>query len=195
MARTSEARYTRQVILLTGAALLGAIIWAAVAEIDQVSRAAGQVIPSGRVQVVQSTDGGVIEALNVKEGDHVVKGQVLVRLDSVKIRAAVGEGRAKVASLKTIKARIEAELFDKPLKFPSDVHDFPDFMANQQQLYTKRRAAITQDLAGFWASSYQAVRRELRGRYPKHPWPEDPTQAQATALTKARLEQSHSPKP
>ena len=58
-----------------------------------------------------------------------------------------------------------------------------------------RPAAITQDLAGFWASSYQAVRRELRGRYPKHPWPEDPTQAQATALTKARLEQSHSPKP
>ena len=57
MARTSEARYTRQVILLTGAALLGAIIWAAVAEIDQVSRAAGQVIPSGRVQVVQSKIG------------------------------------------------------------------------------------------------------------------------------------------
>jgi ATP-dependent helicase HrpB len=53
-----------------------------------------------------------------------------------------------------------------------------------------RPAAITQDLAGFWAGSYQAVRRDLRGRYPKHPWPEDPTQAIATALTKARLTQS-----
>lgn len=53
-----------------------------------------------------------------------------------------------------------------------------------------RPAAITQDLAGFWAGSYQEVRRDLRGRYPKHPWPEDPTQAIATALTKARLSQA-----
>jgi adhesin transport system membrane fusion protein len=89
----------------------------------------------------------------------------LVRLDSVKIRAAVGEGRAKVASLKTIKARIEAELFDKPLKFPSDVHDFPDFMANQQQLYTKRRAAITQDLAAL-GRMLKLVRQELEMNQP-----------------------------
>ena len=53
-----------------------------------------------------------------------------------------------------------------------------------------RPAAITQDLAGFWAGSYQDVRRDLRGRYPKHPWPEDPTQAIATALTKSRLSQA-----
>lgn len=50
-----------------------------------------------------------------------------------------------------------------------------------------RPAAITQDLAGFWQQSYPEVRKQLRGRYPKHPWPEDPHQAQATALTKARL--------
>ena len=52
-----------------------------------------------------------------------------------------------------------------------------------------RPAAITQDLAGFWERSYPEVRKELRGRYPRHPWPEDPRQAQATALTKARLQQ------
>lgn len=51
-----------------------------------------------------------------------------------------------------------------------------------------RPAALTRDLAGFWSSGYAEVRRELRGRYPKHPWPEDPRQAMATALTKARLE-------
>jgi ATP-dependent helicase HrpB len=52
-----------------------------------------------------------------------------------------------------------------------------------------RPAAITQDLTGFWERSYPEVRKELRGRYPRHPWPEDPSQAQATALTKARLQQ------
>ena len=51
-----------------------------------------------------------------------------------------------------------------------------------------RPAALTRDLAGFWSSGYAEVRRELRGRYPKHPWPEDPRQAVATALTKARFE-------
>ncbi len=52
-----------------------------------------------------------------------------------------------------------------------------------------RPAAITRDLAGFWQGGYRAVRRELRGRYPKHPWPEDGANAEPTALTKARLQQ------
>jgi ATP-dependent helicase HrpB len=43
-----------------------------------------------------------------------------------------------------------------------------------------RPAAITRDLAGFWRGGYAQTRRELRGRYPKHAWPEDPTQAVAT---------------
>ena len=52
-----------------------------------------------------------------------------------------------------------------------------------------RPAAITQDLMSFWERGYADVRRDLRGRYPKHPWPEDPRQAVATGLTKARLAQ------
>lgn len=56
-----------------------------------------------------------------------------------------------------------------------------------------RPAAITRDLAGFWVSGYAEVRRELRGRYPRHPWPEDPTQAMATALSKAALARRGNP--
>jgi ATP-dependent helicase HrpB len=53
-----------------------------------------------------------------------------------------------------------------------------------------RPAAITSDLASFWRSGYRQVRADLRGRYPRHPWPEDPGTAQATALTKRRLAQA-----
>ncbi|MDV7104442.1 ATP-dependent helicase HrpB [Vibrio sp. TH_r3] len=50
-----------------------------------------------------------------------------------------------------------------------------------------RPLQITSDLASFWAGSYQEVRKEMKGRYPKHPWPDDPVNHVATTKTKRQL--------
>lgn len=137
--------------------VIGAIAWSFWAELDQVSRAPGSVIPTGRVQVIQSTDGGQIEKIFVREGDVVKKGQLLVQLEDVKLRASVSEAQGKVASLRSSMARINAELFDRPLSFPPDVRAFPDFVNNQSLLYTKRRQALQDQV-----SSLQEMRGLMR---------------------------------
>jgi len=135
------------IISIAAIALLGFLLWSLWAEIDQITRAHGQVIPSGRTQVVQSQDGGTVAAILVQEGERVRKGQLLVRLDEVRLKAAVDESVAQVAAQRAKMARIEAELFNRPLSFPPEVASHPEFAVNQRQLYQRRREALQTNIA------------------------------------------------
>ncbi|HET8611404.1 MAG TPA: ATP-dependent helicase C-terminal domain-containing protein, partial [Sphingomonas sp.] len=53
-----------------------------------------------------------------------------------------------------------------------------------------RPIQTTRDLPGFWAGSWAAVAREMRGRYPRHPWPDDPARADPTLRTKKAAQRS-----
>ncbi|MGB7213837.1 MAG: biotin/lipoyl-binding protein [Gammaproteobacteria bacterium] len=141
---TSETSWTRSVVILISlVAVCGFLVWAHWAEIDQISRAPGRVIPSGRVQIVQAADEGVITEILVREGDRVERGELLVKLDVVRAQAALDESRGKEAALRAAKARIEAELYDRPLKFDPSLAEYPEFVENQKALYEKRRRAFT----------------------------------------------------
>lgn len=133
------------IILVAAAAVLGFLGWSLWAELDQITRAPGTVVPSARVQIVQSPEGGVIKQMLVREGDRVRKGQLLVTLEKVSQTAAVAESTATVADLRTQMARIQAELFDRPLVFPADIQD-REFIANQTALYHQRRQALQAEL-------------------------------------------------
>lgn len=134
-------------LVITLITVIAFVVWSLIAEIDQISRVPGQIIPAGRLQIIQTADGGVIQEIRVREGDMVKRGQVLVVLDATKITASVEEGEAKVASLKGTLARIEAELFERPLVFAPEVQDYPDVIANQRLLYTKRREALRAEVS------------------------------------------------
>ena len=81
-----KARITLWVCIL---GLLALVFWAYHGRIDQVTRAPAQIIAEGRTQLIQSSDGGVLTQLHVKEGDTVKAGQLLATLQKERAEAAV----------------------------------------------------------------------------------------------------------
>ena len=139
----SRARWSLRVMI---GGLLLLLIWSSVGEIDQVTRAQAQIIAEERTQLVQSSDGGVLTELHVKEGDVVRAGQLLATLQKERAAAAVSDSRAKVAALNITLARLHAEVYGKPLAFDKDLLSYSEYIRNQTDLYNKRRTAFTDDM-------------------------------------------------
>jgi len=154
---------TLWVITIGLAALVG---WAYVSEIDQVTRATGQVIASSRSQIIQASDGGILNDLRVKEGDKVKKGELLARLDSTKVNAAFLESEARCAGLEAQVARLHAEVLNhKPVFSPDLKRRYAEFVDNQSILYQRRREALDAELR-IYQESLDLVQRELEMNLP-----------------------------
>lgn len=131
-------------------ALFGIIIllvWAYFAKVDQVTRAKATVIASARTQEIQASEGGVLTQIAVAEGEEVKKGQLLVVLEEERAQAAFANSASKSAALKAKLARLNAEIFEKPLVFPDDIKSYPEYIQNQTALYNRRRQAINEDVS------------------------------------------------
>jgi adhesin transport system membrane fusion protein len=137
------ARRSIYAIMLGISALLA---WAAVAEIDQVTRAPAQIISADRTQLVQSPESGVVTQIHVKEGDQVKPGQLLVTMEKERAQAAVADSKAKVAALRITVARLQAEVYGQPLQFDPELTLYPDYIRNQTDLYNKRQTAYKEDI-------------------------------------------------
>jgi adhesin transport system membrane fusion protein len=136
------------------------LIWASIAELDEVTRAPGSVIASSRTQIIQSQDGGVLQDLLVKEGDVVEADQILARLETTRAETSFLEARARAAGLGATAARLQAEIFGGEPKFPNSTRDYPEFRRNQTDLFFKRQSAINEEIAALEAV-LKLVRQEL----------------------------------
>lgn len=137
---------SRLVILCTLLVLIVFYCWAIWAEIDEITRAPGTVIASSRTQLIQSQDGGTLEALLVKEGDIVEAGQLLALIDSTRAEAGYLETRATVAGLTVKVSRLRSEVLNQPIKFPGWLKDYPQISENQITLQTRRTSALKEEL-------------------------------------------------
>jgi len=88
---------------------IGTIIWMGFAQIDEITKGDGKVIPSTHLQVIQNLEGGIIKELLVKEGDLVKKNDLLIRLSDVKPFSEFEENRIKHGELKAKILRLKAE--------------------------------------------------------------------------------------
>lgn len=137
----------RWLIALIGLSLVAFLVWASWAEIDQIARAPGTVIPGSRNQVIQVMEQGMVDDIPVREGDFVRRGQVLVILDRVRAEAAYMETRAKMVALKAAIARLTGEMLNREPEFPEEVADYPEIQVNQLILFQRRKSALHEELA------------------------------------------------
>ena len=143
----AELAGPRWVLRVTALSFFGFSAWAYSFEIDQVARAPGVIMPSSKVQVIQSKDGGVLLSLPVNAGDEVSKGQVIARFDQTDALADFQDAKAKAASLQANIARLEAEIYGRNPVFSEETAEYPKFVKNQMALFEKRRAAQAEELA------------------------------------------------
>jgi len=123
------------------------LVWSSYARIDQISHARGQVIAIAKTQQIQAAIDGVIEKIYVHEGDKIKRGQDLVLLERSQAEAAHEDSEAKVAALKATLARLEAEVYGKPLKFDENLKkEYPDFFENQSALFQRRQQALNDEI-------------------------------------------------
>ncbi len=148
-----KAEYSSRVLIWGCAlALLAFFLWADWAELDQITRASGQVIASSRNQVIQVADGGVLSELPVHEGSPVKRGQLLARFDRTKAEAGYLESMARAAALRATVARLNAEVFGGDPKFPETLEAYPELKANQLILFKKRQSALREEISALNAS-------------------------------------------
>ena len=133
--------------------------WAALAQLDEVTRGEGRIVPVSRVQKIQSLEGGIVDRLLVKEGDLVRPGQPLVRLDPTRFATSFEESANQAEVLKAMIARLEAEVLGKGvITFPPGTP--PALARSERELFASRRAKLAEATASL-ASQMRIAQNQL----------------------------------
>ncbi len=116
------------------------LLWAAVAQLDEVTRGEGKVIPSRQLQVLQSIDGGLVAEILVREGEVVQPNQLLIKIDETRFASSVKENLSQALALKARVARLRALSEGKDFIPPPEVlQEEPEIVEQERQIYAAKR--------------------------------------------------------
>lgn len=160
------ARAGRWLVLV---GLGGFLLWGALAPLDKGVPVSGNVVVAGSRQAVQHPTGGVIEQLLVRDGDQVVAGQVLLRLDATQAQAQQGSLHVQYINARAGEARLLAERDgNAAVEFPAALREqaatpwVASALEAQRQLFGSRRQALETELAGL-GESIAGAQASLQG--------------------------------
>jgi membrane fusion protein, adhesin transport system len=148
-ARLSEEPLRARALLRLGViALVALVVWAAYADIDEVTRGEGRVIPSSQVQIVQSMDGGIVSDILVSEGETVVPGQVLLRVDPTRFLSHLRENQAQYLALMARSERLKALSEDRDFEPSAALKvEIPEIVDRERTLYLSSLEGLESSLS------------------------------------------------
>lgn len=130
-------------IFIIGALFVVFVAWASFAEVDEIARGDGKVIPASKTQIIQASEAGVVQEIAVKIGQVVRKNDLIIRLDNTLNTSSLGEQQAKSRALEVRIARLKYEQSGNltgPFLCPADIQSIaPQICDNEQKLLTARR--------------------------------------------------------
>lgn len=137
----------RKLVWFCLASVLVLGVWAAWAELDEVTRGEGKVIPSRQVQVLQSLDGGIVSEILVREGQTVKVGDLMLKVDPTRMVSSLRENRAQYFALLAKAARLKALADGTRFIPPTEVvAEAPEVVTQEQVLYESRKAELDASL-------------------------------------------------
>ncbi|SES23209.1 HlyD family type I secretion periplasmic adaptor subunit [Pseudomonas sp. NFPP19] len=164
-----DRKYSRLGWLLVLGGFAGFIGWAALAPLDKGVAVSGKVMVSGHRKTVQHQSGGIVERIEVKEGDRVSAGQVLLRLNETPLRTQMQSLRSQYLGSLASEARLNAErdgasdiVFDPQLQALASEPDVAASLSLQRQLFSSRRQALSMEQQGI-AETIAGSEAQLRG--------------------------------
>ncbi|MDL2405818.1 HlyD family type I secretion periplasmic adaptor subunit [Rhizobium calliandrae] len=142
--------FARLILGICALMIAAFIAWAALADIDEIARGEGKVIPVSKTQIVQSSEPGIVQQINVNLGQVVHKGDLLVQLDNTTTESTLGESVAKARALGAKVERLaleEAGTYDALFVCPADIlAAAKDVCDNEEKLFEADRAAYQNKL-------------------------------------------------
>jgi len=123
------------------------LTWAFFAELEEVAVATGEVVPQGKIKVIQHLEGGIVEQLFIAEGDTVKEGDTLLQLDRASTGTNQKELQVRLDSQILVRARLTAEANESPLDFPAEeAQRRPTLVQAQTQAYKARKRELSSTL-------------------------------------------------